>query len=50
MRARLEHVDARRPTTRCSTGYVPAPPGAEVNDPAGISAAEATDTDTGAVR
>jgi N-sulfoglucosamine sulfohydrolase len=31
-------------------GYVPPPMGAEVNDPAGISAAEATDTDTGAVR
>jgi N-sulfoglucosamine sulfohydrolase len=31
-------------------GFVPAPPGAEINDPAGVSAAEATDTDTGAVR
>jgi N-sulfoglucosamine sulfohydrolase len=31
-------------------GFVPAPPGAEIHDPAGVSAAEATDTDTGAVR
>jgi N-sulfoglucosamine sulfohydrolase len=31
-------------------GHVPAPAGAEVNDPAGISAAEAPDTDTGALR
>jgi arylsulfatase A-like enzyme len=32
------------------SGHVPAPAGAEVNDPAGISAAEAPDTDTGALR
>jgi hypothetical protein len=31
-------------------GFVPAPDGAEVNDPAGVSASEATDTDTGEVR
>jgi arylsulfatase A-like enzyme len=31
-------------------GYVPPPPGAEVNDPDGLSAAEAPGTDTGAVR
>jgi N-sulfoglucosamine sulfohydrolase len=31
-------------------GFVPAPPGAEVNDPAGISASETPGTDTGAVR
>jgi N-sulfoglucosamine sulfohydrolase len=31
-------------------GFVAAPAGAEVNDPAGVSASEATDTDTGALR
>ena len=31
-------------------GYVAAPEGAEVNDPAGVSPSESTGNDTGAVR
>ena len=40
-----------RPATRCSTATCPRRPGAELNDPAGLSASEATRVDgSGAVR
>ena len=49
LRARLEQWMATTDDPLLA-GEVPAPVGAEINDPDGISAAETPGTDTGAVR